>query len=138
MAKVQHIAGKLDIPPEWLMAVMWFESKIDPRAQNPYTNATGLIQFYPGTAIGMGTTINRLLHMTNVEQLDWVYDYLKVYKSKLDSVESVYLAVFYPRAMDKPDWYKIGGEILGPDGFLQRLGPDGFLWRLGPAGFLWR
>lgn len=110
--KVRHISEKLKILPEQLMAVMWFESKIDPKAQNSMSGATGLIQFMPSTAISMGTTTNRLLQMSNVEQLDFVYEYLRPYRGRMNTVEDVYLAVFYPAAIGKPDDYQIGSNVV--------------------------
>lgn len=108
VSKVKNIACKLNTWPEYLMAVMYFESRLNHRAQNPLSTATGLIQFLQSTAVGLGTTTNRLLQMSNVEQLDYVHEYLKPYKGQLNSLEDVYLAVFYPAAIGKPDDYVIG------------------------------
>lgn len=112
VAKTRHIADKLNILPEQLMAVMWFESKLDSKAQNSISGATGLIQFMPRTAISLGTTTSDLLQMSNVEQLDYVYEYLKPYAGKMKTVEDVYLAVFYPVAIAKPDDYQLGGYMV--------------------------
>ena len=61
-AKLQSICNKLQISPEWLLAVMYIESRINPYAVNKYTNATGLIQFMPSTAKSLGTTTAELLN----------------------------------------------------------------------------
>lgn len=103
--KVRDVADKLDIDPNWLMWVMHFESGLDHRAVNPYTNATGLIQFMPATARGLGTNTVSLLQMDNLRQLDYVYLYLKPYRKKMKSMVDVYFAVFFPAAMNKPDGY---------------------------------
>ena len=47
--KVVEISKKLQIEPDDLMAVMAFESGIDPTTTNSI-GATGLIQFMPSTA----------------------------------------------------------------------------------------
>ena len=42
--KVNNICTELRIEANWLMFVMWFESKLNPQAVNPISGATGLIQ----------------------------------------------------------------------------------------------
>ena len=102
--KVNNISSELGIEANWLMFVMWFESKLNPQAVNPISGATGLIQFMPSTARSLGTTIGVLRHMNNVQQLDYVLAYLRPYKGRMRSWVDVYLAVFYPKAMGKPDF----------------------------------
>ena len=102
--KVNNISGELRIDPNWLMFVMWFESRLNPQAVNPISGATGLIQFMPSTARSLGTTIGVLRHMNNVQQLDYVFAYLRPYKGRMKRWIDVYLAVFYPKAMGKPDF----------------------------------
>lgn len=102
--KVNNISGELRIDPNWLMFVMWFESKLNPQAVNPISGATGFIQFMPSTARSLGTTTNVLRHMSNVQQLDYVLAYLRPYKGRMKRWIDVYLAVFYPKAMGKPDF----------------------------------
>ena len=102
--KVKTISGELGINPNWLMFVMWFESKLNPQAVNPISGATGLIQFMPTTARSLGTTTDVLKHMSNVQQLDYVLAYLRPYKGRMERWVDVYLAVFYPKAMGKPDF----------------------------------
>ncbi len=106
--KVNSISAQLGIKADWLMAVMAIESKINPKDVNPYSGATGLIQFMPNTAKDLGTTTNALKDMTNVQQLDYVYKYLTPYKGKMNKFTDVYLAVFYPAAIGKPDTHVIG------------------------------
>lgn len=103
--KVRYISDLLGIDPNWLMWVMFFESSLNHRAQNPGTNATGLIQFMPATARSLGTTTADLLQMSAVEQLDYVYAYLKPYRGRMNSMIDVYFAVFFPVAMNKDDEY---------------------------------
>ncbi len=102
--KVNNICTELRIEANWLMFVMWFESKLNPHAVNPISGATGLIQFMPSTARSLGTSVEDLKRMSNVEQLDFVYKYLKRYKGRMKSWIDVYLAVFYPAAIGKPDF----------------------------------
>lgn len=107
-AKLQQIAGKLNINPNWLMFVFFIETvasrygKINSAIQNSI-GATGLIQFMPSTAISLGTTCDALKNMSNVEQLDWVYLYLKPYSGRMNSLHDLYFAVFFPAAIGKAD-----------------------------------
>ena len=109
--KVEDICCELQIRPNWLMFVMWFESKLNPQAVNPISGATGLIQFMPSTARGLGTTTAVLKRMSNVQQLDYVLAYLRPYKGRMRTWVDVYLAVFYPRAMGNPN-YVITRDIV--------------------------
>lgn len=104
VAKVVNICDQLQIKPNWLMFVMWFESKLNHKAINPISGATGLIQFMPTTARSLGTTTDVLRRMSNVQQLDYVLAYLRPYKGRMKAWVDVYLAVFYPKAMGKPDF----------------------------------
>lgn len=97
--KVNNISHELGIEANWLMFVMWFESKLNPQAVNPISGATGLIQFMPSTARSLGTTTDVLRRMSNVQQLDYVLAYLRPYKGRMKRWVDVYLAVFYPKAM---------------------------------------
>ena len=110
--KVKQISTKLDINPNWLMYVMNFESAgtFSPSIRNPYSNGTGLIQFMPTTAISLGTNVDYLASLTNVQQLDWVYKYFKPRAAKYKSIHDLYLWTFYPYAQGKPDSYTIGSE----------------------------
>lgn len=110
LAKVQVICADLGIDPNWLMLVMFKESRINPRAYNKSSGATGLIQFLPSTARGLGTTVQALAQMSGVEQLDWVKKYMWPYRSKYKSYVDVYLAVFYPKAIGKGDLYVIASR----------------------------
>jgi len=103
--KVANIAGKISIDPSWLMAVMYKESALNHRARNNYSNATGLIQFMPSTAIALGTTVDQLRQMTNIQQLDYVDKYFQPYRRRIKSYTDTYLAVFFPAAIGKPDDY---------------------------------
>jgi len=111
--KVKKISANLGIDPNWLMAIMYFESAgtFSPSITNNI-GATGLIQFIPSTAKGLGTSTSALKAMTAVQQLDYVEKYLKVYKGKYKSYIDVYFAVFFPLAIGKPDDWVIQGAGL--------------------------
>lgn len=96
---VNYYSELLDIQPDWLVGVMWFESKLNPAAVNPVSGATGLIQFMPATAKALGTTTEALKHMNAYEQMTYVYQYLKPYTGRMRSLVDVYFAVFFPKAI---------------------------------------
>ena len=104
-AKVIKGSKELGFDPNWLMAVMNNESGLNHQAVNPITNATGLIQFMPATAMGLGVTVDMLKRMTNVQQLDYVFKYLRAYRFKIWNYIDLYFAVFFPLAIGKQsDW----------------------------------
>jgi len=103
-AKVREVAERLNVAPEWLMAVMFSESRLDPQAVNLRgSGATGLIQFMPMVAGEMGTTCAAIGKMDAVQQLDLVYRYLQRVRERYGEYESLtdlYLAILYPRAIE--------------------------------------
>ena len=112
IAKVKAISSKLQINPNDLMCVMWLESKINSHIVNPNGGATGLIQFMPTTAKSapLNTTTEKLRNMSNVEQLDYVYKYFKKYTGKIKDFTTLYMIVFYPVSVGKPDNWIFGSE----------------------------
>jgi hypothetical protein len=111
-AKVREIADKLGLDPNWLMAVMAFETgrTFSPAEKNPISGATGLIQFIPSTAARLGTSTQALRNMTAVEQLDYVYAYYKPYAAKIRTLADAYMAVLWPDAVGKADDYVLWVE----------------------------
>lgn len=110
--EVKDIADFLSIDADWLMFVMYFESRLNPQAKNAYSGAVGLIQFMPSTAKNLGTTAEDLLKMDNVEQLFYVRKYLAPYAGKIKSLTDLYLCVFFPKAVGKPDDYVLQTDRL--------------------------
>lgn len=112
IAKVHDIADRLDIDPNWLMAVMYIESRLNPTAQNSSSKAIGLIQWLPSTLqSGFGLTTLEMAQKNNVTQLEYVYQYLHKYRNSMTSYVDVYLAVFYPAAIGKEDDYALPQSI---------------------------
>lgn len=122
LAKVKEVSKKLLIEPDWLMAVMYKESGINPQAVNPNGGATGLIQFMPATAKSLGTSTTALKNMSNVEQLDYVYKYYKPYITKLNSYPDLYMATFFPAALGKSNDYVLQTSSLSA-GTIARANP---------------
>ncbi|MEN6423281.1 MAG: hypothetical protein ABFD76_15180 [Smithella sp.] len=108
LAKVEEIAHRLRINPAWLMVVFYIETaaskygRIDHRVTNAL-GAVGLIQFMPRTIRSLGTTAMALKLMSNVQQLDYVFRYLSPYSGRMNSLTDLYLAVFFPLAIGKPE-----------------------------------
>lgn len=102
--KVIEICKRLEIDPNWLMACMSFETggRFSSDIRNAAgSGATGLIQFMPATARGLGTTTQALARMSEIEQLDWVEKYFQPYKGRIRSLEDCYMAILFPVAIGK-------------------------------------
>lgn len=112
LARVQQIADALGVLPDWLMVVMQMESDLKETAANAYTGATGLIQFMPSTARGLGTSCPALAAMTNLQQLEHVYSYFKPYAGRLHSVTDLYMVTFWPRGLGQADSYVMQSDTL--------------------------
>lgn len=106
LQKVRGIAAELGVNPNYLMAVMSFETggTFSPSVLNKAgSGAVGLIQFMPRTATGLGTTSAALARMTAEDQLDVVAKYFRPFKGKLKTIEDTYMAVLFPKAVGKGD-----------------------------------
>jgi len=104
--KVIEIAQRLGADPNFLMAIMSFESNgFNPQARNPHSGATGLIQFMPKTATNLGTTTDALARMTAEQQLDYVAKYFAPYKGRLKTLDDAYMAVLWPPAIGQGSNY---------------------------------
>ncbi|EAR15442.1 hypothetical protein RB2501_13979 [Robiginitalea biformata HTCC2501] len=87
------------------MAVINFETAgtFSTSIKNPFSGATGLIQFMPATASSLGTSTTQLAAMSFTEQLDFVEKYYRPYKQRIRGFVDLYLATFFPAAIGKPD-----------------------------------
>jgi peptidoglycan hydrolase-like protein with peptidoglycan-binding domain len=104
--KVINIARSLGTDPNFMMAIMSFESNgFNPAIRNPYSGATGLIQFTSPTARKLGTTTEALARMTAEQQLDYVAKYFAEYKGRLKTLEDTYMAVLWPKAIGQSSSY---------------------------------
>ena len=101
----------LEIAPEWLMAVMYAESKFDPSVLNyKGSGAVGLIQFMPATAMEMDVSVERLKRMSANQQLEYVYLYLETVRSRygqFSSLTDLYLAILFPKAIGQDYCYTL-------------------------------
>ncbi len=112
--KVRSVSRKLDIPPEWLMAVMHSESRFDATVRNyKGSGATGLIQFMPATAKDHDITLEKLRNMNHTQQLDFVYNYLNEKRKKyrdFENLTDLYIAILYPMALKEDYCYTLYEE----------------------------
>lgn len=119
---MSSISGALGINPNWLMMVMYSESRLNAQAVNMQPGdvadpakrvairATGLIQFMPDTARNLGTTTTALYNMSNIEQLGFVYRYFKPWTGRIKSYFDLYFVTFFPDAIGKPDDYVLQSQ----------------------------
>ncbi|MFC4219020.1 hypothetical protein [Flagellimonas marina] len=112
VAKIGKVSRNLGIDPNWLMAVINFETAgtFSTTIQNPYTGATGLIQFnedFRGagykTVGGTRYPITEIRGMDHLQQLELIERYYAPYRNKIKGFVDLYLATFFPLAMGKPD-----------------------------------
>lgn len=123
MDGLKKVASNLGVNADDMLKVMTKESGLNPAAVNRYSNATGLIQFMPSTARGLGTTVEELRNMSGVEQLKYIELYYKRLgiKSGMD-VGDIYILNFYPAAINKPRDYVIASS--GSKIYSQNAGLD--------------
>jgi len=128
--EVETLADDLGFSAYQLGAVMSFETggTFDPAELNKAgSGATGLIQFMPATARGLGTTTDELAGMSRVEQMKYVRKYFNQWKGRMQKgdINDLYMAVLWPAAIGKPDDYVIfrsGTEAYRQNAKLDRNG----------------
>jgi hypothetical protein len=88
------------------------------------SGATGLIQFMPSTAVGLGTSTAKLAAMSAEDQLNYVYKYFRPYNGRLHNLGDIYMAILWPKAVGKPDSYVLWDRSKMPTTFRQNAGLD--------------
>ncbi|MBQ6516838.1 transglycosylase SLT domain-containing protein [bacterium] len=76
MDKVVAISKRIGCDFKDLLGVMRAESGLNPAAVNKNGGASGLIQFMPKTARGLGTSVEAIRNMSAIQQLDYVEKFL--------------------------------------------------------------
>lgn len=102
---LERVANAVAWDVRWLCIVINNECGFNPKAVNPISGASGLIQFMPNTAIALGTTVEAIRKMSAIEQLVFVEKYLKPWRGKIKNVSDAYFVVFYPAAIGKPSTF---------------------------------
>lgn len=136
------VAASIGVPHDHLLRAISFETggTFNPKAKNPGSTATGLIQFLEATAKELGTSTAELAKMSATEQLPFVEKYLSRWL-KTKGVENpgfgdLYAAIHYPAAVGKDDGfvlYKRGTEAYDVNSSLDSNG-DGTVTK----GEAWR
>lgn len=115
LAKVQQVSKDLNVNPNWLLAVMYFESAktFNPSIKNGI-GSVGLIQFTRDksgvnykTINGKKYLLDDIAKMSFIQQMDLVKEYYKeVYRmlniKTINSFVDLYLVTFFPRAVNQP------------------------------------
>lgn len=124
MSKIRQISQELNCNPNDLVRVIYSESGGNPRAINPKTGASGLIQFMPATAASMGKSIWQIRMMSAEQQLDLVAQYLKRSKNHAGfggarlSAGQLYALVTCPGRAGRSSLYKAGSAASRMNGGL--------------------
>jgi len=98
--EIVRVALSVGAQPWDLARLIAFESRFNPKARNPITRATGLIQFIPSRAAELGFTVDEIASMNAVQQMVLVEEYLKDRSREagipLDNLHKLSMSVFYP------------------------------------------
>ena len=146
------IEDQLGLKTEYLMPCMMFESGLNPKAKNPQSTATGLIQFMEATAKRLGTTTAALAQMSGTRQLAYVYKYFREYADRgFDlrswSLEDTYMAILWPAGIGKPMEFSVFAQAtrayevnkgldLDKDGFVTKREATEKIRKLAMQGLL--
>ena len=130
-ARVRWIAEDLRMPApsgaDDLMACMAWESNetFSPAVKNMAgSGATGLIQFMPATAIGLGVTVAELARMTAEDQLNYVHKYFKPFRGRLRNLGDLYMAILWPAGVGQGDSYVLWQSAKRPTTYRQNAALD--------------
>lgn len=113
--KLCKISEELEINPEWLLHTIFHESRFDPKYKDQMSHAVGLISFLPrilktyiNDKTGKIITSNDVLEMNNIDQLDLVKSFYKIWFEKMKLKDPIIAGdfaalTFYPAVINK-DW----------------------------------
>lgn len=124
---IRDALGMPEQGADWIMACIAWESaeQFSPSVKNMAgSGATGLIQFMPKTAAGLGTSTQALARMTAEDQLNYVYRYFLPYKGRLNSLSDVYMAILWPAGIGKPLDWALWDKGTRPTTYRQNAGLD--------------
>jgi len=131
LKEVKRVARKVGVHPSDLLGLMASESGLNPQAQNK-SGATGLIQFMPDTARGLGTSTGALMGMTRVEQMKYVEKFLTRTLAGVSNPTPghLYTSVYLPAFAKKPASYVLAKR----GGFTDSWGHHPAAWYTHNAG----
>lgn len=121
------LCDRQQLDPDYLMACIAWESAetFRPDIRNAAgSGATGLIQFMPATARGLGTTTEALALMTAEDQLAWVEAYFRPYRGRLRTLSDHYMAILWPAAIGRPEAGALWTRETRPTTYRQNAGLD--------------
>jgi hypothetical protein len=115
-SRVEKFATEYNTTADQFYRVMYAESRILPDAYNKDGGASGLIQFMPSTAKGLGTTTDYIRSLSATQQMDWVEKYFrKAGLRKGATVYDMYALVFFPIIVGKSDDWIIQTKKLSAE-----------------------
>ena len=106
LEKVVSISEDLQLNPDDMMAIMAFESWLNPKCGEGTGGAVGLIQFTNDAITEINKknskelTKEEILQMSAVEQLDIVYLYYGLYDGKVKDLADMYLTTLAPARLN--------------------------------------
>lgn len=114
LKKLVWIAEDMGINPDWLMAIIFFESRFNPNATNKKSGAKGFIQWMDKTSRSNFGISNEEIPVNPLRQLDFVYAYFKnrLAYNKPQTLLDFYLMVLYPKAVNKPGSFKFSDSAI--------------------------
>lgn len=121
-----EMALSLGLEPSYLAACMVIETgrTFSPSIRNPFTGATGLIQFMPTTARMLGTSTAALASMSATAQLEYVKRFFRPHVGRIrpNVPGDYYLAVFMPAYIGRDPSTVLFSA--GDTGYAQNAGLD--------------
>jgi hypothetical protein len=109
---IRSVASMLEVPHEWLIFMLWEESRFNIKAKNPVASATGIGQMTKAACKQAG--VNYEMYKTGDVhyQLLSVGKYLKLKKDGFKSYGELYLYLYLPAYINKPNNFKIPQKYL--------------------------
>lgn len=109
---VQSLSERMNIPYNDLIGLMWFESRLNPKAKNPKSGAYGLGQWIGISLKQLKVTRSELVKMDAYEQLFLLEKYINDVDKPIRNFSELYLAIYLPAYLDNDDSYQIPQKYL--------------------------
>ncbi len=108
----RSVSSIVSIPHEWLIFMLWQESRFKTNATNPYASATGIGQMTKAACKAAGVNYTQYKNADVHHQLLSVGKYLKLKKGGFKSYGELYLYLYLPAYVNKPSNFRIPQKYL--------------------------
>lgn len=103
------VSRELDCDAGLLLMIMYFESRLNPKARNLKRGGAGLLLIPDPDCRKIGTSANKMVQMDAVEQLVYIQKYLRPHRGRFKTLADTWYACYFPDALGRGErfWFRL-------------------------------